>query len=124
MKYQPVKSWRKQTGIFNCGGIHTELRETMGLRTGAPWCMLGRGGRACFWLQEFSLTRKWVSWQNWNLACFRFLRDRRHSLRLTHKSLLLVDSQEDTSPSFWPLPSGPLPLPQGDRTQEEPEGGR
>lgn len=71
--------------------------KTMDLFTGAPWCMLGLGGRACFWLQEFSLTRKWISWQTWNLACFRFLKDRRNSLGLIQMGLFLWDSQKELS---------------------------
>lgn len=58
---------------------------------------VGASGRACFLLQEFSLTRKWISWQNWNLASFRFLKDRRNSVGCIQKSLFLSDSQEELS---------------------------
>lgn len=71
--------------------------KTMDLFTGAPWCMLGLGGRAWFWLQEFSLTRKWISWQTWNLARFRVLKDRRNSLGLIQMGLFLWDSQKELS---------------------------
>lgn len=56
---------------------------------------VGASGIACFLLQEFSLSRKWISWQNWNLATLRFLKDRRNSLGCTQKSLFLSDSQEE-----------------------------
>ena len=93
--YQPIKIWRKQTNIFNCWGIHTELRQNNGFIYRCPMVRVGASGRACFLLQEFSLSRKWISWQNWNLATFRFLKDRRNSLGHTQNSLFLLDSQEE-----------------------------
>lgn len=47
----------------------------MDLFTGAPVVRIGAGGGGRFWFQEFSLTREWISWQNWKLASFRFLKE-------------------------------------------------
>lgn len=73
MKCWPVKSWRKQTGIFNRRGIHAELRRDNGVMYNGvmyngvmyrcPVVHAGVGWQSMLWLQEFSLTRKWVSWR-------------------------------------------------------------
>ena len=43
MKYQPVKSRKKQTNIFNCWGIHTELKQDNGFIYRWPMVHVGAG---------------------------------------------------------------------------------
>lgn len=79
--YQPVRSRKKQPTFLIGEEFIPSSDKTIDLSTGALLCMCWEAQ----WspgLQEYSLTRKWISWQNQKLATFRFPKDKRNSLEL------------------------------------------